>query len=90
MNGSKMKGVFLEIGGWTFMVAGLGGLFLPILPGLLFLLVGLVILSARHHWARRWMLRLRERFPRADRQLRRFLSKHPIRIPGFDSPNGSE
>lgn len=85
-----MKGIFLEIGGWAFIVTGVGGLFLPILPGLLFLLIGLVILSARHHWARRWIIRLRERFPQADRQLRRFLSKHPIRIPGFDSPHRSE
>lgn len=85
-----MKGVFLEIGGWAFVVTGVGGLFLPILPGLLFLLIGLVILSARHHWARRWMIRLRERFPRADQQLTRFLNKHMIRIPGFDSPHRSE
>jgi uncharacterized membrane protein YbaN (DUF454 family) len=85
-----MKGILLEIGGWAFIVAGLGGLFLPILPGLLFLLIGLLILSARHHWARRWMIRLRERFPRADRELKRFLSKHAIRIPGFDSPHRSE
>jgi len=82
-----MKGIFLEIGGWTFIIAGVVGLFLPILPGLLFLLIGLVILSARHHWARRWMVRLRRRFPRADEHLRRFLSKHTIRIPGFDSPD---
>jgi uncharacterized membrane protein YbaN (DUF454 family) len=85
-----MKGILLEIGGWALIVLGLGGLFLPILPGLLFLLIGLVILSARHHWARRWIVRLRERFPHADRQLRRFLSKHTLHIPGFDSSNGSE
>jgi uncharacterized membrane protein YbaN (DUF454 family) len=85
-----MKGIFLEIGGWTLIVLGLLGLFLPILPGLLFLLLGLVILSARHHWARRWIVRLRERFPKADRQLRRFLNKHTIHIPGFDSSHGSE
>ena len=85
-----MKGIFLEIGGWAFLVAGAGGLFLPILPGLLFLLVGLVILSARHHWARRWMNRVRASFPGADRQLSRFLRKHTIHIPGFDSPHRSE
>lgn len=85
-----MKGVFLEIGGWTLIVLGAGGLFLPILPGLLFLLIGLVILSARHHWARRWMVRLRERFPRADRQFMRFLNKHTIDIPGFNSSHRNE
>lgn len=85
-----MKGFFLEIGGWAFIVVGLAGLFLPILPGLLFLLIGLVILSARHHWAKRWIVRLRHRFPGADRQLRRFLNKHTIHIPGFDSSQGSE
>ena len=85
-----MKGIFLEIGGWALIVLGVGGLFLPILPGLLFLLIGLVILSARHHWARRWMIRLRERFPRADRQLMRFLNKHTIDIPGFNSSHRNE
>jgi len=85
-----MKGILLEIVGWTFIVAGIAGLFLPILPGIIFLLAGLVILSTRHHWARRWITRLRERFPQADHHLRRFLNKHNRHIPGFDSTTGSE
>lgn len=83
-----MKRLFVEIAGWSFIVLGIAGLFLPVLQGILFLLIGLMILSANHHWARRWMIRLRERFPQADRQMKRFLRKHSRHIPGADSPAG--
>lgn len=71
-----MKNVVKGIAGWAFIVLGIAGLFLPVLPGLLFLLVGLTILSTQHRWARRLMIRLRRRFPKASRELRRFLQKH--------------
>ena len=80
-----MKRILLEVGGWALIVLGIAGLFLPILPGLLFLLIGLTVLSANHHWARLWIDRLREHFPRADAQLQRFLRKHFRHIPGGDT-----
>lgn len=80
-----MKRLLLEITGWSFIVLGIAGLFLPVLQGILFLLIGLSILSANHHWARLWMIRLRERFPRANRQLQRFIRKYSGRIPGVGS-----
>jgi uncharacterized protein len=83
-----MKRMLVEIAGWSFIVLGIAGLFLPVLQGILFLLIGLTILSANHHWARRWLIRLRERFPQADRQMKRFLRKHFRHIPGVDSPAG--
>jgi uncharacterized protein len=79
-----MKRIVLEITGWAFIVLGIAGLFLPVLQGILFLLIGLSILSAEHHWARRWISKLRQRFPEADRKLRRFLGKHAKHIPGAD------
>ena len=50
--------------GWFFIVLGIAGLFLPILQGILFLLIGLLILSSEYVWAHRILSRLRERFPR--------------------------
>jgi hypothetical protein len=43
------------------------GLFLPILQGVLFLLIGLVILSSEYTWAQRLLQKLRDRFPRLAR-----------------------
>jgi uncharacterized protein len=50
--------------GWLFIVLGIAGLVLPFLQGILFLLVGLMLLSREQHWAGRLMRRLRARFPR--------------------------
>lgn len=85
-----MKRILLEITGWTFIALGIAGLFLPVLQGILFLLIGLAILSAEYHWARRWITKLRERFPEADRKLRRFLGRHAKHIPGTDSTHPAE
>jgi hypothetical protein len=49
--------------GWTFMVLGVLGLFLPILQGVLFLAIGLAILAQEQPWAHRLMTRLRHRYP---------------------------
>jgi hypothetical protein len=39
-------------GGWIFVILGVGGLLLPVLPGVPLLIAGLVLLSADHGWAR--------------------------------------
>jgi uncharacterized membrane protein YbaN (DUF454 family) len=70
-----MKRAALIVVGWMFLLAGAAGLVLPIIPGIVFLLVGLSILSVEYAWARRWIGALRRRFPAADRQLQSMLSK---------------
>jgi uncharacterized protein len=70
-----MKRVSLIALGWMFLVMGAAGLVLPVLPGILFLLVGLSILSVEYAWARRWISTLRRRFPAADRKLQVMLDK---------------
>jgi uncharacterized protein len=52
--------------GWMFVVAGIAGLFLPFLQGILFLLIGLMILSKEYHWAKSFINRIRSRFPKLD------------------------
>ena len=61
------KRILVLIVGWAFIVLGIVGLFLPILQGVLFLLVGLIILSSEYVWAHHLLTRLRERFPKIGR-----------------------
>ncbi len=49
--------------GWAFILFGIVGLFLPILQGILFLLIGLALLSSESVIARRLLDRLRARYP---------------------------
>jgi len=49
--------------GWGFLLLGVAGLFLPVLQGILFILIGLIILSSEYVWAHRLLERLRNRFP---------------------------
>jgi len=42
---TKAKKMVLILFGWSFIVLGVIGLFLPVLQGVLFLLIGLFILS---------------------------------------------
>jgi uncharacterized protein len=66
MNRHLKRAVILVVG-WCFILLGIVGLFLPVLQGLLFLFVGLVILSSEYAWAHRLIARLRERFPKVGR-----------------------
>ena len=58
-----MKRVLILVVGWFFVVLGIIGSFLPVLQGILFLLVGLIILSSEYVWAHRLLARLRDHFP---------------------------
>lgn len=51
--------------GWGFVALGVVGLFLPVLQGVLFLLIGLFILSSEYVWAHRLLGKIRNRFPTA-------------------------
>ncbi|MFN0044497.1 MAG: PGPGW domain-containing protein [Alphaproteobacteria bacterium] len=57
--------------GWTFLVLGALGLFLPFLQGVLFLAIGLVLLSREVKWARELRARLLARFPGIKAKIRR-------------------
>ena len=61
---AKLKHVSMLVAGWAFIFLGILGLFLPILQGILFLLVGLLILSSVSPRAARLLHWLRRRFPR--------------------------
>ena len=61
------KRLLLRLTGWMFILLGIAGLFLPILQGILFLLVGMFILGRVSPRTRMWRMRARrkarERYP---------------------------
>lgn len=59
----KAKKVVRLLLGWGFIVGGIVGLFLPLLQGVLFLFVGLLILSSEYVWADNLLRKIRTRFP---------------------------
>jgi uncharacterized protein len=61
------KRILVPIAGWSFILLGLVGLVLPFLQGILFILVGLIILSSQYAWARLLLAKLRKRFPKIGR-----------------------
>lgn len=50
--------------GWFFVVLGILGLFLPILQGILFLTIGLILLSKESEWAKRQLAQLKQKYPK--------------------------
>ncbi|MBI2678622.1 MAG: PGPGW domain-containing protein [Candidatus Koribacter versatilis] len=59
-----LKRALVLVVGWAFILLGIVGLFLPVLQGILFLLIGLVILSSEYVWAHHLLRRVGERFPK--------------------------
>jgi uncharacterized membrane protein YbaN (DUF454 family) len=72
---SSFKKILLQIVGWMFVLVGIVGLFLPFLQGILFILVGLIILSSQYAWARLLLTKMRKRFPRIGRLADRAAAK---------------
>ncbi len=58
-----MKRVGILILGWAFILLGIIGLFLPILQGILFIMIGLAILSSRSPTIQRFLGYLENRYP---------------------------
>ena len=50
--------------GWFFVFLGILVLLLPILQGILFLLIGFILLSRESEWAKRQLEKLKSRYPR--------------------------
>ncbi len=60
---NQFKKIGLLIIGWIFIGLGILGLFLPILQGVLFIMIGLAILSSRSKTIRRFLKYLEARYP---------------------------
>jgi uncharacterized membrane protein YbaN (DUF454 family) len=68
----QIKRIVVLVIGWTLIAVGVVGLFLPFLQGILFILLGLYVLSRESKTARRWLEHGRERHPKLDAKLRKW------------------
>ena len=71
----KLEKILVLAIGWFFILLGIVGLFLPILQGILFIAVGLLILSKESKWAKTLFLKLRRRYPEQYEKIERFRQK---------------
>jgi uncharacterized membrane protein YbaN (DUF454 family) len=60
----RVKRYAILILGWVFIFLGILGLFLPILQGILFLTIGLILLSRESVWAAAKLDWLKMNYPR--------------------------
>ena len=75
-----LKRILCDVVGVIFIVVGIAGLFLPFLQGVLFLIIGLYLLSLHSPWVHKHFHTLKnkhstfaELFERIDAPIRRFL-----------------
>ena len=66
---NEFKRIGILIIGWTFIGLGIVGLFLPILQGILFIMIGLAILSSRSNLVKRFVKFIEERYPHQHERL---------------------
>ncbi len=89
---TDLRRIALLIAGWIFVVLGIAGLFLPILQGILFLLVGLTLLSLGSPRIRLLRIRLGRRYPAlrvGEEKARAWLRRQRGRFfPGRDRGSG--
>ncbi len=65
-----MRIILLQGVGYGFLMLGVLGLVLPFLQGILFILIGLIILAKHAGWAQRLLQRIRNYHPEAGRHIR--------------------
>ena len=70
-----IKRIGLLIIGWFFIGLGVIGLFLPFMQGVLFILIGLAILSSRSDIIKRFLKHLEERHPHLHERVEKWKAK---------------
>jgi uncharacterized membrane protein YbaN (DUF454 family) len=66
----QVKRVVVLAVGWLLIAFGVVGLFLPVLQGVLFIMLGLLVLSRESETAHRWLQNGRKRYPHVDAKLK--------------------
>jgi uncharacterized membrane protein YbaN (DUF454 family) len=66
----QIKRIVVLVIGWLLIAFGVVGLFLPVLQGVLFIMLGLLVLSGESETAHRWLQRGRQKFPKVDARLK--------------------
>lgn len=71
-----VKRIIIIVLGWFFIVLGIAGLFLPVVQGILFLLIGFYLLSHESRWARKLLDKMMTRYPAVGRQFYKLKEKN--------------
>ena len=66
------KRTLIYVIGWAFILMGIVGLFLPFLQGILFLVIGLLVLSKESTIAKNLLHRIEKRYPTQYRKMHEF------------------
>jgi uncharacterized protein len=74
------KRTLIYVIGWAFILLGIVGLFLPILQGILFLLIGLLVLSKESVLAKNLLSRIKKRYPTQYKQMHEFTLRFKQRL----------
>ncbi len=78
-----VKKTLILVIGWAFVLLGIAGLFLPFLQGILFILIGLLVLSKESPFARSLLLRFEKRFPDQYQKMHALSQRLKNRFRGF-------
>lgn len=76
----RVKDIVIIALGWFLLVLGVAGLFLPVLQGVLFILIGLALLSKKSRWAKNLLERLKKRYPELYTKTREFRRQSKLYI----------
>ncbi len=71
----EFKKFLLLVIGWGLLGLGVLGLFLPFLQGILFIMIGLAILSSRSETVKGWLKSLEARHPRYHQHIEHWRKK---------------
>jgi uncharacterized membrane protein YbaN (DUF454 family) len=74
----EIKRVLRHVLGWSLVVLGIIGLFLPILQGILFILAGITILAPEIPFFRRLLSELQLRYPSAFKKVEQFRKNYRL------------
>jgi uncharacterized protein len=75
-----VKKIITLVIGWSFIALGVVGLFLPILQGILFIAIGLLILSKESRWAATIFSKFKQKYPQQYEKLEKLKKKFsPLR-----------
>jgi hypothetical protein len=77
---SRPVRVALLVGGWIVTLTGVAGLFLPVLQGVLFLLLGLAMLSVGSQRFHGWLRAAFRRWPRGWRRMEKLRRRLHFRL----------
>ncbi len=84
---SRLRRAYVALGGGLLVILGLVGLVLPIIPGLVLLIAGLILWSSEFGWAKRLLARIRRRL---DYRINRRSSKKRSPKASPEKPGGTQ